>query len=80
MRKSFLAALQSRRVGREGCDSRVVLRVLVVLANRADAHGDILYDLEGEELNYVSIECSVWEKKRTNQGYAEEEWQKSTER
>ena len=29
----------------------VVLRVLVVLADRTNAHGDILYDLEGKELH-----------------------------
>ena len=32
-------------------DGRVVLRVLVVLADRTNAHGDILYDLEGKELH-----------------------------
>ena len=35
---------------RAGLDGRVVLRVLVVMSDGTDGHGDVLHDLQVEEL------------------------------
>ena len=36
-------------------DGRVVLRVLVVLANRSDTHGDVLDYLKSEKLQWQTV-------------------------